>query len=322
MTDRLQTLLEIAKLVLPPIGALIDDEDGEQLAKDVADIVEAVVGHLAPADQMKSVEDDPALQAELKIKLEEAANRQAAADNRALEAKYNDELETGRRELANDQHDHEEELEDFQKTLESTEAARAYAAKAAASERWWVSFVNPVLSLIIVTAFFVFILLIARNPIGVEVFLSAAGNVIPTQDVRVVAEGTYEDVNGNRLDRRIIGNNLEVFYVAFGAMATAFVTVVGFHFGSSSGSQRKTKLQRLYGTRGTLQLVKLRQQFQAQLLQQAELPVSALDLLRCRVPMWPTSIHSNGFGWRTCPISNTSTGVSFWRKALATQALV
>lgn len=163
MSDQLQTLLDIAKLVLPPIGALIDDEDGEQLAKDVADIVEAVVGHLAPADQMKVVKSDPALQTELKIKIEEAANRQAEADNRALEAKHNEELEARRRELAKEQQDHKEELEDFQKTLESTQAARAHAAKAALSERWWVSSINTVLSVIIVTAFFLLIWLIAKT---------------------------------------------------------------------------------------------------------------------------------------------------------------
>jgi len=43
---------------------------------------------------------------------------------------------------------------------------------------------------------------------------------------------------------------VEVFYVAFGALATAFATVVGFHFGSSSGSKRKTQFQFLYGPGG------------------------------------------------------------------------
>lgn len=252
MSDTLQNLLDIAKNVLPPIGALIDDEKGEQLAKDVADIVEAVVGHLAPENQMKAVDEDPALRAALKIKIEEAANRRVAAENRAFESEHNDQMQVKRREIADEQYDHEKELGDFQKALENTEAARAHANKAAISERWWVSFVNPALSMIIVIAFFVLILLVALKPVGVEVYVNDTGDVIPLEDVRVAADGTHEDISGNRLNRRIIGNNLEIFYVAFGAMATAFVTVVGFHFGSSSGSKRKTKLQKLYGTRGTL----------------------------------------------------------------------
>lgn len=252
MSQTLESLLDIAKLVLPPIGALLDDDDGEQMAQDLGDVVEAVVGHITPAEQRRAVEEDSELRDELKLRIEEAFNRQAEADNRALEAQRNGQLEAKRRELARSEASHKEELEEFQKALEDTEAARSHARKAAGSERWWVSGINPLLSIIIVVSFFVFIALIAHKPIGQEIFVNNNGNVVGAADVRRTAEGTWQSVTGDQISRRIIGNNLEVFYIAFGAMATAFVTVVGFHFGSSFGSKRKTELQRLYGTRGTL----------------------------------------------------------------------
>ncbi|MES0863270.1 D-Ala-D-Ala carboxypeptidase family metallohydrolase [Ruegeria sp. SCPT10] len=252
MNAKLQNLLDIAKLVLPPIGALIDDDDGEQIAKDVADIVEAAIGHLEPEQQKKLVQEDPKLQAELKVQIEEVANRMAEAENRAFEAMRSEELESKRNELASEQHTHEQELAEFQKTLEDTEAARAHADTAALSDRWWVSGINPLLSFIIVIAFFMFLALIAQNPIGKEVLVNVKGEVINPEDVRFNEESEMVDAEGDPIVRRITGNNLEVFYIAFGAMATAFVTVVGFHFGSSYGSKRKTKLQRLYGTRGIL----------------------------------------------------------------------
>ncbi|MEP0503611.1 MAG: hypothetical protein ABJD13_03890 [Paracoccaceae bacterium] len=33
--------------------------------------------------------------------------------------------------------------------------------------------------------------------------------------------------------------NEEIFYTAIGTLATAFATIIGFHFGSSSGSKMK-----------------------------------------------------------------------------------
>lgn len=37
-------------------------------------------------------------------------------------------------------------------------------------------------------------------------------------------------------------NNSQVFNIALGALATAFATVIGFHFGSSAGSKQKDTL--------------------------------------------------------------------------------
>ncbi|WP_299955729.1 D-Ala-D-Ala carboxypeptidase family metallohydrolase [uncultured Roseobacter sp.] len=252
MNEKIRNLLEIAVYVLPPIGALIKDDEGEELAKDVAAVVEAVIGHVAPEKQKKAVEDDPALQIRLRIEIEEAANRKAAEDNRALEVERSRILERERQRLAKEQNTHEEDLDKSRKELDSAEASRAYATKSAASESWWISGINPFLSIVIVLSFFFFLYLIAKNPIGEKVFVNSDDEVISVENVDIGADGTFRDAEGGLILQRVTGNNLEVFYIAFGALATAFVTVVGFHFGSSSGSKRKTQLQRLYGTRGTL----------------------------------------------------------------------
>jgi Peptidase M15 len=289
MNRNLQKFIEIAATIIPAIGALAKDDKSENIANDIAAVLKAVAKQDEPDAIETIVADDPEVKAELEIRLAEIANRQEEAENRIVEEQRRAELEKAQREYQKKDQEHQHELERVAKDLESTEAARAHAQQASLSDKWWVAGINPLLSILITVAFLGFVYLIAKFPISGEATVSVDGAIsepviltkaagdsppdaetnIPVDDENdlaaaereaaapaespdqtpVVAQGEKTRIDQNGQTK---SSNKEVFYVAFGALATAFVTVIGFHFGSSSGSKRKSELQRLYGTRGTV----------------------------------------------------------------------
>lgn len=286
MSKLTSALLNIAAGIIPALGALAKADPSGKLADDIVDVIKSVAKSDDASKVKTLVEQDPAVQAELEKQLAELALRKQEEENKALEAQNRLELEKAQKSLEDRQQQHEQELELAEKHLANTEAARRHALEAAKSERWWVSGINPLLSIIITFAFLGFIYLIAtiplnepapngnqpsnansaesaatgqnggeRQPADAEVANPAATDPATsreadadkpaTPDGKTASDGKTTP-DGKTTDKARVDNR-DVFYVAFGALATAFATVIGFHFGSSSGSKRKTQLQRIYG---------------------------------------------------------------------------
>jgi len=268
MSKVTSALLNIAAGIIPALGALAKADSSGKLADEIADVIKSVAKS-DNAGQVKSlVEQDPEIQAELQKQLAELALRKQEEENKALEAESQEELEKAEKRLEERQLQHQQELELMEKQLENTDAARRHALEAAKSESWWVSGINPLLSIIITFAFLGFIYLIATIPLNEPVAETTDEGASTEQladngedgqpavaegaddaDDQQGAEGASSGSEGNSSDKASVDNR-DVFYVAFGALATAFATVIGFHFGSSSGSKRKTQLQRIYGVSG------------------------------------------------------------------------
>ena len=223
METKLSKLLDLASAIIPAIGALAKDDKSEKLALAVVDVVKNVVKEDDPKKAQDIIDADPKVKAELKKQLAVIAEKKAEQQNLILEEQQQQELDGARKSLLKQEEDHKEQLELIQKDIKSTNAARKFAQKSALSGGW-TSWINPFLSIVITAAFLFFVYYIAKTPL-------------------TPADGTP---GADQL------NNEKVFLVAFGALATAFVTVISFHFGSSSGSKRKTQLQRIYGTKGAV----------------------------------------------------------------------
>ena len=220
MNKRISALVDVAAAIIPALGSLAEDDKSGKLGNEIADVLSKVTKKDNAGQVKAEVEADPAVKAELEKRLAELANQQAERENRAAEEKRRLELDKAKSDLDDREQKHQHQLDVLEKDLDSTNAARAFAQKSALSEKGWVSGINPLLSIIITFAFLVFIYLIATYPL-------------------------------EKTDGAGVVHAKDVFLVAFGALATAFATVIGFHFGSSAGSKRKTQLQRIYGTRGT-----------------------------------------------------------------------
>ncbi|CTQ53520.1 Peptidase M15 [Roseibium album] len=281
MDKKLEALLDLATSVIPAVGSLVKDDKTGELASEILTLMKKIA-KLDDADQVKEkIENDPAAKVELRKQLVEIANQKAEKENRAREEYLRVELKNKQKNLEAQENQHKNDLELLQKDLESTNAARAFAEKAATSDSPWVSWLNPALSIIITGAFIAFIFIIAREPLDKENIppapsvtdsrstpIALAADPAPTTPATDPTTATTPAVSSTTItaadpttttpivDPATIptnaesSNSKEVFLVAFGALAAAFATVVGFHFGSSSGSKRKSKLQRYYGTRG------------------------------------------------------------------------
>ncbi len=259
MNVQLLKLLDIASLILPPISSLAKADKTRQLANDVAQVVSSVVGEIEDIKEIEAkLKQDAALVAELKRRLEIVTDNYQELKNREFIEDQNEALEIRSTELARETADHRRNLERIANEIEDTESARSLALGNAKSERWWIRWINPVMSVGIVLAFFYFVHLIATEQIGaVTNTVEASVGLELSQDERSSLSQEQQELYDSALEelKQQEGQQQQVrdvFYVAFGALATAFVTVVGFHFGSSYGSKRKTQLQRLYGTQGVL----------------------------------------------------------------------
>lgn len=277
MSKFTSALLNIAADIIPALGALAKADSSGKLADEIVDVIKSVAKSDDASKVKALVEQDPAVQAELEKQLAELALRKQEEENKALEAQNRLELEKAQKSLEDRQQQHEQELELAEKQLANTEAARRHALEAAKTERWWVSGINPLLSIIITFAFLGFIYLIAKIPLNEpapdasqtpSATVAENAEPRPNADERQPANAETDSAattepatsgqadtdasttpDGDTSDKARVDNR-DVFYVAFGALATAFATVIGFHFGSSSGSKRKTQLQRIYGVGG------------------------------------------------------------------------
>ena len=265
MNVKLSALLDIAATIFPAIGSLVGNDKTGKIMDDVAKIIKK----LSKTDDAKKIkaklQKDPALRIEMQKHLANLAHQETQEQNRAKEEERRQELDSVRQNMAERERQHQADLDLIQQRLDSTNAARDFSQQLALSERWWVAGINPLLSVVITLSFFVFVYLIAHYPIGGKT---------DTANVTTTAQGVAqpgENKDGGDTTARIIdpakpagngktgeiaaanedndgGNNARfnkeaVFYVAFGTLATAFATIIGFHFGSSSGSKRKTQMR-------------------------------------------------------------------------------
>lgn len=235
MTKKLPPFVELAISVLPAIGNLIvDDEDDKKLIGNISDLVASVLKEQDSTKAEAKVKADPKLEVELRKHLADLAHNELLERNRAKEEKRRQELETLKEGMKQKEAIHRRELEVFRAQIAETGQARQFALKQSQSEKWWIAYINPLLSIIITVGFFAFVWVIAEMPLSVEPDFSgiAAGDTsTAANEAREEAIAKAEEVSASKE---------RVFYVAFGALATAFATVIGFHFGSSSGSKAKT----------------------------------------------------------------------------------
>ncbi len=201
MSALLSGLLGVAINIAPQLFKVLsaDREEGS-FREEAIEIVKGLVKTDDAVAAVEKVAKDPLLQAKLREEL-------AALEVRALEEQNRAEAEQKRidqafleLETAEREQVRQQQIEQLKVELESVEAARDYALEISKSERVWISGINPLLSLLITAGFVTALALIMTKP--------------------VIA-------------------NVEIFYTAIGALATGFATIIGFHFGSSSGSKLK-----------------------------------------------------------------------------------
>lgn len=196
-------LIGIAINIVPDLFRLITTDRENDLSDQIVEIVKDLVKTDDEAEASKKIEQDPVLKAELRKHLADLAYKATVEQNRAEEEQRRIDLEFLQQEFAEQEQIHQQQLKALEADLESTTAARDHASETAKSEHWLVSGTNSMLSLLITAGFFGALVLILKSR-------------------------TLE--------------NTEVFFTAIGTLATAFATVIGFHFGSSSGSKRKDRL--------------------------------------------------------------------------------
>ncbi len=253
MDEDLKPILEIAGAIIPAVASLAGNDKTGAFANDIVGLLKEITQEDDAANIKAKVEGDPAVEAALQTQLAEMANKKAELENQALEEQREQDLEAFQKELDAKEDAHKHEINLVREAIKNTNKARDYSRNAAVSERWWISGINPLLSVLIVLSFLGFVWAIAYVPIGGQGSFSASTNP-PTVAGETGTSGDPSSLSEEDTaeGENQPGNNRDVFLVGFGALATAFATVIGFHFGSSSDSKRKTQLQRLYGTRGVV----------------------------------------------------------------------
>ena len=177
---------------------------------DIREAVEEIVKKVTETDDPKAANDKIETDILLRAKLER--------DLDALKVKAIEEQEQAEREQreidiafleiekAAREQQHKQQLDDLSIELESVNKARSWLMQAIKSEKWWISAINPILTLIITIGF-----------VATLYFILQADIILENREIA----------------------NSGVFYAAVGVLATGFSTVVGFYFGSSSGSKFK-----------------------------------------------------------------------------------
>lgn len=196
-------LLGVAITVAPNLFKLLSaDREGGDFREEAAEIVKRFVQTDDEAEAKQKLAADPELEAKLRVELSELEVRALEEQARSEEAQKKIDLAFLELEEAERDQRHQEQLDHLNAKLKSVDAARAFALEASKSEKWWIAGINPFLSLVVTLGFLAALYLIMVETI----------------------------------------ENVEIFYTAIGALATAFATVVGFHFGSSSGSKEKDEM--------------------------------------------------------------------------------
>jgi hypothetical protein len=199
-------LLAIALGLLPDLVRLLAGDRNGTLANKIVTTVKDVTKSSDEAGVQKAVAEDPAVRSALQKQLADIALEETKEQNRADEAKRSIELDVLKEQYEEAARAREDELNNFREEMKSQADARAFYSNLAQSQPIF-AWINPALSVTITLGFMglVYALLFAPG--------------LKTQDN-------------------------QVFNIALGAFATAFATVIGFHFGSSSGSKEKDMINK------------------------------------------------------------------------------
>ncbi|CTQ53519.1 hypothetical protein LP7551_02043 [Roseibium album] len=205
MSVLLTGLLGVAVTVAPSLFRILAaDRDGGDIREEAEEIVERLLDTKDEQAAQKKVANDNVLAATLKKALEDLKDR--ALEEQARAAKEQERIEEAFLELESAEREQQRKqlLEQLNTEFKSVEAARDHALEMSKSDKWWVAGINPLLSIVITLGF-----------ISTLAFIFYSSGPI---------------------------QNIEIFYTAIGALATAFATVIGFHFGSSTGSRDKDEM--------------------------------------------------------------------------------
>ena len=212
MSTLLTGFLGLALKVVPSLFKVLraDRQDGEVQSAAIAAVKEVLgVTKTQPTEAeiqaaAKKLEESDQAQAKLRERLSALEAEALKEQERALAEQKKIDLAFIELEEEERKQRHQQKMERLDAELKSVQSARDYALEAAGSEKIWVAAINPVLSIIIILG-----------------FISTLVFIVLTQDSL---------------------QNPEIFYTAIGTLATAFATIIGFHFGSSSGSKQKDEM--------------------------------------------------------------------------------
>jgi lysozyme family protein len=214
-------LVAIATSVIPDLIKLIAGDKAGAVAKDVATAVSTVTGTNDPAAAQKKLNDDPAAEAALRIKLAEIALQAAKIQNEEEDRKRKDQIQAEDQQRKNDlaelqarfQQESQRRKDEFDQLqaqlkaeIENTANARNFGldlARANSPLQW-----APAIVSVFVIAFFAWILSLLLEP----------GR----------AKGAYDDL----------------LNIAVGALVAGFSTVISYWLGSSQGSRDKDRANR------------------------------------------------------------------------------
>ena len=194
-------LVAIAIALVPDLVRLIAGDKVGAFSEKVAAVVKEKTETDDGGAAQAKVDADPQVRAQLQKALVDAALNETKEQNRAEEAKREIEFEALKEQFAEAGREREDAMIRFREELQSIQSARSFYADLAKSGNP-AAWINPLLSVVITLGFLALVYLLLYAP--------------------------AQDVEKN-----------QVFNIALGALATAFATVIGFHFGSSSGSKQK-----------------------------------------------------------------------------------
>jgi hypothetical protein len=204
MSMLISGLLGLAVNIVPSLFKIFarDREEGD-VREAAVEIVTKITGTDNPTTAENTIKNNPEIQKELKAALDELKTNAQKEQERAEEEQNRIDLLFLELESEERSQIQKQTLDHMNAELESVDAARSFALEMSNSKKPIVSTINPILSLLVTFGFLATLYLIMK-----------------TEEIA----------------------NSEIFYTAIGTLATAFVTIVGFHFGSSSGSKGKDEV--------------------------------------------------------------------------------
>ncbi|MBO6675267.1 MAG: hypothetical protein JJ908_09355 [Rhizobiales bacterium] len=211
MSVLLSGLLGLAVKVVPSLFKVLkaDRQDGDVQTAAIAAVKEVLgINKDNPTEAdikaaANKLEENDQAQAKLRERLSALEAEALAEQERALAAQKEIDLAFIELEKAERDQRHRQKMERWDAELKSVQSARDHALEAADTDKLWISLINPVLSVGIIIGF-----------IWILIFIIQEDHL----------------------------KNPEIFFTAIGTLATAFATIIGFHFGSSSGSKKKDEL--------------------------------------------------------------------------------
>lgn len=202
MSLLLNGLIGVAIKIAPSLFSLLAaDRDGGDVREQAYEIVKKLAETEDEEAANEKISKDAKLEAKIRVELAELELKALEDQRQAqIEQKKMDQAFLDL-EKAEREMEHQQRLDLLDAEFASVESAREHALELSKSERWWVAGINPTLSLMITFG-----------------FILALYFILSTKEII---------------------QNVEIFYTAIGTLATAFATIIAFHFGSSSGSKAK-----------------------------------------------------------------------------------